>query len=73
MLEDDLLSRLSSASGDFLGDTALVENLETTKQTAAEVEKKVKLCWQPRLGGKALLPVPESCVWGGRNEVRIPR
>lgn len=41
-LEDDLLSRLSSASGNFLGDTALVENLETTKQTAAEIEEKVK-------------------------------
>lgn len=43
MLEDNLLSRLSSASGNFLDDTALVENLETTKQTAAEVEEKVKL------------------------------
>ncbi|XP_054427204.1 dynein axonemal heavy chain 9 isoform X2 [Pteronotus mesoamericanus] len=41
-LEDDLLSRLSSASGNFLGDTALVENLEVTKQTAAEVEEKVQ-------------------------------
>uniref|UniRef100_A0A8I3RR89 Dynein axonemal heavy chain 9 n=1 Tax=Canis lupus familiaris TaxID=9615 RepID=A0A8I3RR89_CANLF len=41
-LEDNLLSRLSSASGNFLGDTVLVENLETTKQTAAEVEKKVQ-------------------------------
>ncbi|XP_023561192.1 dynein heavy chain 9, axonemal [Octodon degus] len=41
-LEDNLLSRLSSASGNFLGETALVENLETTKQTAAEVEKKVQ-------------------------------
>lgn len=41
-LEDNLLSRLSSASGNFLGDTALVENLETTKQTAAEIEEKVK-------------------------------
>ncbi|XP_045680245.1 dynein axonemal heavy chain 9 isoform X1 [Phyllostomus hastatus] len=39
-LEDNLLSRLSSASGNFLGDLALVENLEVTKQTAAEVEKK---------------------------------
>ncbi|XP_035888861.1 dynein heavy chain 9, axonemal isoform X3 [Phyllostomus discolor] len=39
-LEDNLLSRLSSASGNFLGDMALVENLEVTKQTAAEVEKK---------------------------------
>ncbi|XP_067860408.1 dynein axonemal heavy chain 9-like [Heptranchias perlo] len=41
-LEDNLLSRLSSASGNFLGDTALVENLETTKRTAAEIEEKVK-------------------------------
>lgn len=40
-LEDDLLSRLSSAGGNILGDTALVENLETTKQTAAEIEEKV--------------------------------
>ncbi|XP_057356823.1 dynein axonemal heavy chain 9 isoform X5 [Manis pentadactyla] len=41
-LEDNLLSRLSSASGNFLGETALVENLEVTKQTAAEVEAKVQ-------------------------------
>ncbi|KAL4648151.1 dynein heavy chain 9, axonemal-like [Arapaima gigas] len=41
-LEDNLLSRLSAASGNFLGDTELVENLETTKQTAAEIEEKVK-------------------------------
>ncbi|XP_043471037.1 dynein beta chain, ciliary [Leptopilina heterotoma] len=41
-LEDSLLSRLSSADSNVLGDTALVENLETTKRTAAEVEKKVK-------------------------------
>ncbi|XP_038227659.1 dynein axonemal heavy chain 9 isoform X4 [Dermochelys coriacea] len=41
-LEDNLLSRLSSASGNFLGDTALVENLETTKQTATEIEEKVQ-------------------------------
>lgn len=40
-LEDNLLSRLSSASGNFLGDTELVENLETTKRTAAEIEEKV--------------------------------
>ena len=39
-LEDSLLSRLSSAGGNFLGDTALVENLETTKRTAAEIELK---------------------------------
>jgi len=41
-LEDNLLSRLSSAGGNFLGDTALVENLETTKRTAAEIEVKVE-------------------------------
>ncbi|KAM3592376.1 uncharacterized protein V6R79_017533 [Siganus canaliculatus] len=41
-LEDNLLSRLSSASGNFLGDTELVENLEITKRTAAEIEDKVK-------------------------------
>uniref|UniRef100_F7AU91 AAA+ ATPase domain-containing protein n=1 Tax=Ciona intestinalis TaxID=7719 RepID=F7AU91_CIOIN len=41
-LEDDLLARLSAASGNFLSDTALVENLENTKKTAGEVEIKVK-------------------------------
>ncbi|XP_062977556.1 dynein axonemal heavy chain 17 [Elgaria multicarinata webbii] len=41
-LEDSLLARLSAASGNFLGDTALVENLETTKRTANEIEVKVK-------------------------------
>lgn len=35
------MSRLSSASGNFLGDTELVENLEVTKRTAAEIEEKV--------------------------------
>ncbi|KAI5645013.1 dynein heavy chain and region d6 of dynein motor domain-containing protein [Phthorimaea operculella] len=40
-LEDDLLQRLSSAGENILGDTALVENLETTKKTAADIEKKV--------------------------------
>ncbi|KAM5310557.1 dynein axonemal heavy chain 9 isoform 2-T2 [Glossophaga mutica] len=39
-LEDNLLSHLSSASRNFLEDMALVENLEVTKRTAAEVEKK---------------------------------
>ncbi|KAK7573934.1 hypothetical protein V9T40_011125 [Parthenolecanium corni] len=40
-LEDDLLSRLSSAGDNILGDTALVENLEKTKKTAAEIQNKV--------------------------------
>ena len=40
-----MLSRLSSAGGNFLGDTALVENLEITKRTAAEIEQKVKICY----------------------------
>uniref|UniRef100_A0A1X7SDE6 Dynein heavy chain ATP-binding dynein motor region domain-containing protein n=1 Tax=Amphimedon queenslandica TaxID=400682 RepID=A0A1X7SDE6_AMPQE len=39
-LEDSLLSRLSSAGGNFLGDTSLVENLEITKRTVAEIEIK---------------------------------
>ena len=34
--------RLSAAEGNFLGDYALVENLETTKRTATEIEEKVK-------------------------------
>ncbi|XP_008847899.1 dynein heavy chain 17, axonemal [Nannospalax galili] len=41
-LEDSLLARLSAASGNFLGDTALLENLETTKHTANEIEEKVQ-------------------------------
>ncbi|XP_034030917.1 dynein heavy chain 11, axonemal [Thalassophryne amazonica] len=40
-LEDDLLSRLSSAHGHFLGDISLVEQLETTKNTAAHIQYKV--------------------------------
>lgn len=44
-LEDSLLARLSAASGNFLGDTALVENLETTKRTATEIEEKVRRLW----------------------------
>jgi len=41
-LEDSLLARLSTAEGNFLGDYDLVENLETTKRTAMEIEEKVK-------------------------------
>ena len=41
-LEDNLLARLSAAEGNFLGDYELVENLETTKRTAAEIEVKAK-------------------------------
>ncbi|XP_011494831.1 PREDICTED: dynein beta chain, ciliary-like [Ceratosolen solmsi marchali] len=40
-LEDDLLLRLSSAGPNVLSDVALVENLEKTKRTAAEIEIKV--------------------------------
>lgn len=40
--EDNLLTRLSSATGNILGDVALVENLETTKKTATEIEIKVE-------------------------------
>uniref|UniRef100_A0A8C4MX94 Dynein axonemal heavy chain 11 n=1 Tax=Equus asinus asinus TaxID=83772 RepID=A0A8C4MX94_EQUAS len=40
-LEDDLLLRLSAAEGSFLDDTKLVESLEMTKATVAEIEHKV--------------------------------
>ncbi|XP_032902051.1 dynein heavy chain 11, axonemal [Amblyraja radiata] len=40
-LEDELLMHLSAAEGNFLGDTDLVEKLESTKLTAAEIEQKV--------------------------------
>ncbi|VDN97799.1 unnamed protein product [Rodentolepis nana] len=40
-LEDALLAKLSEAEGNFLGDYALVENLETNKRTAAEIQDKV--------------------------------
>ncbi|KAM9845080.1 LOW QUALITY PROTEIN: dynein axonemal heavy chain 11-like [Aulostomus maculatus] len=41
LLEDELLTRLSAAESNFLGDNMLVEKLETTKHTAAEIEMKV--------------------------------
>ncbi|KAJ8253035.1 hypothetical protein GJAV_G00208400 [Gymnothorax javanicus] len=40
-LEDELLTRLSAAESNFLGDNLLVEKLETSKHTAAEIEMKV--------------------------------
>uniref|UniRef100_A0A665V5K8 Dynein, axonemal, heavy chain 11 n=1 Tax=Echeneis naucrates TaxID=173247 RepID=A0A665V5K8_ECHNA len=40
-LEDDLLSCLSAACGNFLGDISLVEQLENTKTTAAQIQYKV--------------------------------
>lgn len=45
LLEDELLSRLSAAESNFLGDNVLVEKLETTKHTAAEIEIKVTGDW----------------------------
>ncbi|XP_023241581.1 dynein beta chain, ciliary-like isoform X1 [Centruroides sculpturatus] len=44
--EDSLLSRLSTATGNILDNYELVENLETTKQTATEITEKVKLANQ---------------------------
>ncbi|KAJ8974477.1 hypothetical protein NQ317_016131 [Molorchus minor] len=40
--EDNLLYRLSSATGNILGDVELVLNLETTKKTATEIAVKVQ-------------------------------
>ncbi|XP_073781562.1 dynein axonemal heavy chain 11 isoform X2 [Danio rerio] len=39
-LEDELLSKLSAAEGNFLRDTALVEQLEHTKNTARHIQNK---------------------------------
>ncbi|TPP62234.1 Dynein beta chain ciliary [Fasciola gigantica] len=41
-LEDSLLARLSAAEGNFLGDYALVENLEKNKRTAIEIGEQVE-------------------------------
>ncbi|KAJ8945230.1 hypothetical protein NQ318_011210 [Aromia moschata] len=40
--EDNLLYKLSSATGNILGDVELVVNLETTKKTANEIAVKVE-------------------------------
>lgn len=40
--EDDLLSHLSAAGGNFLSDNSLVEQLENTKNMAAHIQCKVK-------------------------------
>ncbi|GAA54008.1 dynein beta chain ciliary, partial [Clonorchis sinensis] len=40
-LEDSLLAKLASSGGNFLGDHSLVENLETNKKTAKDIEEKV--------------------------------
>ena len=44
-LEDDLLHKLSEASENILQDIKLIENLESTKKTAAEIEKKAAEAW----------------------------
>lgn len=40
--EDDLLSHLSEACGNFLSDNSLVEQLENTKNMAAHIQCKVR-------------------------------
>lgn len=64
-LEDSLLSRLSSAGGNFLGDTALVENLEITKRTAQEIEQKVFVL------SSISPPPPSPCIMLKINESEL--
>ena len=40
-LEENLLYRLANAEGDILEDIELIENLEETKKTSAEIQVKV--------------------------------
>lgn len=40
-LEDELLSKLSSAEGDLTEDVALIESLEESKRVADEIGEKV--------------------------------
>ncbi|KAM6276202.1 LOW QUALITY PROTEIN: dynein axonemal heavy chain 11 [Spheniscus humboldti] len=40
-LEDDMLLSLSAAQGSFLDNSELVEKLESTKSTAAEIQRKI--------------------------------
>jgi len=60
-LEDNLLSKLSAAEGNFLGDSELVENLEHTKRTAEEIEVGHNLRFLPLRSGafsKIFFPFP---------------
>ena len=41
-LEDNLLERLKNSQGDILEDIALIENLEETKKTVAEIEDQTE-------------------------------
>ena len=41
-LEDDLLYRLANSTGNLLDDTSLIEVLQITKTTAAEVKEKLQ-------------------------------
>ena len=45
-LEQTLLTRLANAEGNLLDDTSLIEVLQTTKTTAAEVEEKLEAAEQ---------------------------
>lgn len=64
LLEDELLTRLSAAESNFLGDNVLVEKLETTKHTAAEIEMKVTsglILFTAQYAAFIFSPVSGSC------------
>ena len=45
-LEDDLLYRLATSTGNLLDDTSLIEVLQSTKTTSAEVQSKLETAAQ---------------------------
>jgi dynein heavy chain len=56
-LEDNLLYRLANATGDILGDTELIENLENTKKTSRDIQIKARPLRGTTMG------MARSCGW----------
>jgi dynein heavy chain len=64
-LEDNLLMRLANAEGDILEDIELIENLEQTKRTSAEIGEKVALGQQTAITINKAREVYRPCAARG--------